>query len=124
VEYDQVALAQSYIPPKAVYRVVVFDSKVEFAYVKPHHRIEFGGNKEPKLITKKLLLGKLNRVVKSLAKVYPLLYAGVDVIEDKDGKLWVIEVNGSPVYSSFIKTYGKKPVADLFCRIIEYFGRQ
>lgn len=123
-EYDHVALAQTYIQPKAEYRLVVLASKLEFAYVKPHHKAVFGGTIQPQLIRSKSLLRKLRVLVERLVSVYPLLYAGVDVVADKGGNLWVIEINGSPVYSSLIRTYGKQPVIELFTRVIGYFDKQ
>lgn len=124
LEYDHVALAQEYVLPKCEYRLVVFGGNLEFAYVKPHHRPEFGGVVEPKIVNDLELLKKMKDLVDRLNKIYPLIYAGIDVVETESGELRVIEVNGSPTYSSFIKLNGRQKVVELFRKIVEYLDKR
>lgn len=120
IEYDHVALAQAYIKPKSEYRIIVFDNQVEFSYYKPHYRTEFGGKIAPKLVADNRFQAFVDRV----CQYYPIKYAGLDVVEDQSGRLWLIEVNGSPIYSSFIKANGDELVVQLFRKLMLSLNRQ
>ncbi len=125
IEYDHIALAQEYIEPANEYRLIVFNSQLEFAYQKPHHLEKFGGKKEADLIVDASLLARFETLVQKLTDCYPLSYGGIDVVEDSTGKLFVLEINGSPSYSQFIKKNGDKWVVDMFTKILNYWlGKQ
>jgi hypothetical protein len=115
--YDHVALAQIYIKPSSEYRIIVFNSKFEFAYHKPHSREEFGINDDVRLISDLHKIDRMKSLIKQVTTHFPLAYAGVDVIEDDKGKMWVIEINGSPTYTRFIEDNGDDLIIPLFRRI-------
>ncbi len=118
IEYDHVALVQQYVKPAAEYRIIILNSQFQFAYHKPHHRIDFGSTESAALITDTFLIDKMNALIGKLAAYFPLTYAGLDVIEDIDGRLWLLEINGSPTYSRFIDENGDERVIDLFRQVV------
>jgi glutathione synthase/RimK-type ligase-like ATP-grasp enzyme len=119
ITYDHVALAQEFVEPTREYRLVVFESRLQFAYVKPHHRKKFGGKILAALVKDEDRLGRMRDLILRLSEYHPLVYAGIDVVEMSDGSFKVIEINGSPTYSSFVKACGKDRVIELFVKIIE-----
>ncbi len=52
-----------------------------------------GGRPEPLTLDNALI-----RLAQDSARVLQLDYAGVDILQDKQGRLWVIEVNGIPAW--------------------------
>jgi glutathione synthase/RimK-type ligase-like ATP-grasp enzyme len=108
--YDHVALAQEYIKPKTEYRVVVVDSKPQLIYPKP-------GKYPAKPLTGSSQKA-LEAFVAKIIKKRPIPYAGLDIIQAKDNSLWLLEINGSPVYSGYIREYGEDNVVALMQTLI------
>lgn len=122
--YDHVALAQTYLKPAVEYRLVVYESKLEFAYVKPHRLKQFGGKSEPQIVADRLKIRRMEELVSQLCHHYPLLYAGLDIVESAGGEFRVIEINGSPTYSRFIQTNGTDLVVTLFRKIVRQLSKR
>jgi glutathione synthase/RimK-type ligase-like ATP-grasp enzyme len=125
-EYDYVALLQKYIPTVKETRVVLVDGKVSFAYQKDVSGASFCGNLSPLhwegargiLCT----VGEEKKLQDFLAPLFirlPCLrYVGIDVLEDAEGKLWLLEINGSPGYRVFIRDNGTERVVKMYEEVL------
>lgn len=60
-----------------------------------------GGSPEPATLDKLLI-----RLAQESARVLHLDYAGVDIIQDKEGRHWVLEVNGIPAWKGLQSVCG------------------
>ncbi len=127
-EYDHIALAQQYILTKHEYRVIVFNRRVSFAYIKDTTQASFRGNLSPLhwenssavLVTNETLLSDFQKIVDNILSVVPMVYGGIDIIESLDGHLYLIELNSSPGYEEYLKYCDPKPLRRLYGRILEY----
>ncbi len=123
--YDHVAIAQEYILPKNEYRVVIFQGKIEIAYSKTiaveakallsSHRWQ---DVTAELVTDERVTVKLTELVSTLFQVWPIRYAGLDIIEDQQGKFWLIEINSSPALAYFVRDNGTELVRKLYREIL------
>lgn len=129
IEYDHVAIAQEYIKPKHEYRVIAFNGSMEFVYRKFHKRAEFRGgtdlelwNRETddQLVEEETLRSAMQSMVTAVMNILPVRYTGMDVIEDEKGKLWLLEMNGSPLFSGYVERNDLAPLLNLFRKIVIY----
>jgi len=126
-EYDYVALVQEYFDSHIERRVVLLDGRVSFAYRKDITSAVFKGNLSPLhwenakgiLCTREEEL----RMEKFLAPLFrvgsDLRYVGVDILEDVDGNLCLVELNGSPGYRVFIRDNGDSRVVQMYGEILD-----
>lgn len=122
--YDHVLLAQQYIKPQAEYRVIIFQGKIELVYEKLRSKqgtsnlspLHSPGSKAVK-ISDQNLIEKMQKIVSELYKAFPINYAGLDIIMDDGGKLWLIEINSDPSYSFFIRDNGEETIINLFSKM-------
>jgi glutathione synthase/RimK-type ligase-like ATP-grasp enzyme len=128
IEYDHVALVQQYIQSVHEYRVMMYRGKAELIHYKHHKKAEFCGSLNPERWREKhqgyiSLLDKPEVIefAERVMAILPIRYCGLDIIEDKTGKLWLLELNGTPLVSDhiaseyeaeFLKLY-RQLVADL-----------
>lgn len=109
--YDYIALAQTYIKPKTEYRVIVFKGQVVLVYKKDNQQAKFIGNLSPlhyegataKIIEDHSLLATLQNFCTPIFSKLPIIFAGLDIIEDEAGQLWLIEINSKPGFDYFLK---------------------
>lgn len=133
-EYDHVALVQPYIEARSEFRVVVLTGQVELVYGKRRpvkalktFRVSLGQWNERfgrTLITDKQLLERLQAFASAVYARFPAAYMGMDVIEDQAGKLWLIELNGDPLYSGLIADQDTNVLEPLFERIVTELARR
>ncbi len=97
-EEDWALLAQEWVDQEREFRVLVLNNSVELAYYKGAE--EFFGKGDGAFDKIKVFLEPLQGLIN-------LGWAGLDVILDKKGKLWLIELNTKPSLISAIKL-GKK----------------
>lgn len=60
---------------------------------------------------------KVERLAEKLCKKLKTSFSGVDIIEDEEGKLYILECNRSPQFIGFMEATG----IDIAKKIIEYF---
>lgn len=112
IEYDHVLLAQEYVKPVHEYRVIILMGKVELVYLKDISRATYIGNLSPlhwqgakSLVNDdQQVLDQIQTMVNNLYQTFPIRYAGLDIIEDETGKLWLIEINSTPQFGEFVKS--------------------
>lgn len=127
--YDYLAIAQEYIKPRSEYRVVVLNSKIELMYKKDTtdakrktnlSPLHWEGSKTVKILNEEFI-EKMQSFLNPIFDVINLKFGGIDVIEDENGKLWLIEINSSPGFHYYVKDNGEEDVVELYGKMIEYF---
>lgn len=126
-DYDYVALAQTYITPKAEYRAVIFRGKVVLLYEKDISKAEFKGNISPlhfegaRAVEVKdgALKKEIEGFLSPVFRVLPIDFAGFDVILDASGRWWLIEINTRPGFAIFIRDNGKEPIIKMYETILK-----
>ena len=121
-DYDKVALAQQYIEIDREYRAVFLKNQLVLLYEKSKAEAEFIGNLSPLHwegakalhITDSKILSKIQKFIEPIVPTLPLNYVGADIALDKQGNYWLIELNGSPIYSSFIKNNNPQIIIEMF----------
>lgn len=125
-EYDYVALVQEYIDAHIERRVILLDGKVSFAYRKDITDAVFKGNLSPLhwenakgVLCSREEEIRMQKFLDPLFHAFPgLRYVGVDVLEDKEGDLCLIELNGSPGYRVFIRDNGDERVVQMYVEML------
>lgn len=126
-DYDYVALAQEYIKPRYEYRVIALMGEVELVYLKDTSEAEFVGNLSPLhyenakavQIIDKEKLAQIQQFIEPICETLDLPYGGIDLIEDEEGKLWLVEINSHPQYGIFIRDNGQELVVNLYQKILD-----
>jgi glutathione synthase/RimK-type ligase-like ATP-grasp enzyme len=123
--YDYICLAQDYIKPKKEFRVIVYDNNISLAYQKNINNATFKNNLSPlhwenskTTLPHHSDIKKLKKIILALTKTWPIKYAGVDIIEDINKKLWLIEINGSPSIAHFVKDNGESKIIPMYKKIL------
>jgi glutathione synthase/RimK-type ligase-like ATP-grasp enzyme len=124
--YDHVLLAQLKIEIKNEYRAIFYKQKLEILYKKDNNQAKFIGNLSPLHfersqavdLTNQKLINKITKFITPIFKKINLTYAGFDIIEDNNNKLWLIEINSIPGYAHYLENNPKEKVLKLFKKII------
>ncbi|MCX6704255.1 MAG: ATP-grasp domain-containing protein [Candidatus Woesebacteria bacterium] len=99
-------LAQEFIRASIRIRVLIIGGKAKAAIVRPTRwRTRFDKGKPQRNAYKKVPL-KYSKIAQKAAKSLYIDIAGVDLLEDKDKKLYVLEVNSAPRWYSTKKDTG------------------
>jgi len=120
--YDHVLLAQENIDIDKEYRVIVYKEKVVFLYEKDISNAKFIGNLSPLhwensksiIVSDEKVKARIEQFVKKMFKVWPISYAGLDIVKDKQGKFCLIEVNAAPTFAEFCKHSNPNYIKDLY----------
>ncbi len=115
LEYDYGALVQEYIRPVAEYRAVRFFGKTVFLY--RTKSLWSSPTKKPGEMPAREAFEALLAPVQALL---PLAFFGADVIEDANGKLWLLELNTRPGFANFIRENGTEPVISLYEKMLTH----
>lgn len=91
---DWALLAQEWVDKKEEYRVIIVNNKVELAYPKGGGEFFTEGSD---------VLMEIALFLKPLQECLELRWAGLDMIRDADGELWLIEINTRPSFLSAVK---------------------
>jgi glutathione synthase/RimK-type ligase-like ATP-grasp enzyme len=126
---DYVALAQEYIDIIHEYRVIVFHNEILLVYEKDKSQAKFTGNLSPLHwegaialhITDEILIREIKDFIEPIFSEMMINYAGFDIARDGDGKLWLIEINGTPGYKIFIRDNGEDIIVTMFQTILSRF---
>ena len=125
--YDPLVLAQEYVRPAKEYRVVVFRKKIILIYEKNIEDAHFVGNVSPlhwknakaKVLQDRKIYTRITKFLKPLYEYIDLGYGGLDIIEDKEGKLWLLEINSKPGFNIFVRDNGQEKLIEMFRHILQ-----
>ncbi len=132
IQYDHVLLAETYIKPKREFRVIVLEGKVELIYHKDNSSAQFRGNLSPlhwhsavsKIVDELGFVQKIQSIVDSLYTTFPIVYAGLDIIESTDDKLYLIEVNSTPQFGRFLRDNDSERIKQIFIKALILLQRR
>jgi len=124
--FSNIVLVQQYISIKNEYRVVAYAGKAVLVYKKDIAHAQFAGNISPLHwegskaihITDTQQIQKLEEFIKPVFSEIDMVYGGFDVAEDPEGNLWLIEINGRPQVSIFVRDNGLAPVVKMHEEIL------
>jgi glutathione synthase/RimK-type ligase-like ATP-grasp enzyme len=125
-EYDHVALVQEYVDIEKEYRVTVLDKKIELIYQKDHSNATFVGNLSPLhwegakavLMEDVQLFEQIKSFIAPIFSVLDLVYGGLDIAIDKQGKMWLFEINTGPAYDHFVQGTNQDILVNLYKKIL------
>lgn len=127
--YDHVLLVQEYIQIKKEYRVVVYNQKIQFAYLKDNTQAtaQFTGNFSPlhyanaraAKVTDEATIVRLQEFISPIFSRLDLRYAGLDIAVDELGKLYLLEINSKPGFTYFVRDNGEQAVLKMFQEILQ-----
>lgn len=113
-EYDYIALAQDYVVPHAHIRAVWFKGEILLSY-----NSQALWSPPVKENTATVSAGELQKFLAPITEVFPIQFAGADILVDGNGKLWLLELNSRPGFGQFIRENGEEPVAAMYERILK-----
>ena len=122
--YDYVLLAQTPIRAKAEYRVVAVPGEVLLTYRRCGAEVGFGARYwerpggRPEVIHDEARLRRFQTFLEPVWARMDLGYAGFDVLEDGDGKLWLLELNSQPRFKNLIESGEREAVVRLYRRLL------
>jgi glutathione synthase/RimK-type ligase-like ATP-grasp enzyme len=127
IEYDYVALAQEHVEIEKEYRVTVLNKSIEIIYQKDNTHATFTGNLSPLhwegakavLNTDPELKAKITAFITPIYGVLDLMYGGLDIAIDKNGKLWMFEINSHPAYDHLVEDVELEILVHLYKKILQ-----
>lgn len=99
-------IAQEFIKASIRIRVFVIGGKARAAVVRPQRWMARFDKDTPKRLSYRKVPVRYSRVAEKAAKSLLIDIAGVDILETKDKKLYVLEVNSAPLWNSIKKDTG------------------
>ena len=102
---DWALLAQELIQKQKEFRVLIVNNSVELTYSKGGQEFLYKGDKN---------FSDIKNFLAPLSKYINLGWAGLDVILDKNDKLWLVEINTRPSLVSAIKAGKKEELKSLY----------
>ena len=125
--YDYIALAQEYIQISQEYRAVFFQGKLALLYRKNIEDATFAGNLSPlhwegakaEHITDINLISTIEKFAQPIFQEINLTYCGLDIVIDKQGKYWLIEINSGPGFGLFVKDNSFEMLVDVFAKMLQ-----
>ena len=129
-DFDPIALAQEYLDIYLEYRAIFFQGKLVLLYEKDLSNASFIGNlsplywegAKPKHITDADLISRIESFSQPIFSAIPITYTGLDIILDKQGILWLLEINSSPSYRSYIQHNDPQFLVDMFKFILSQWS--
>ncbi|MBE2221325.1 MAG: alpha-L-glutamate ligase [Anaerolineae bacterium] len=129
-KFDFVGLAQRFIDIETEYRVLYLNGIYQFAYEKIVGEAAFTGNLSPlhwegskaQYVDDALFIEALKSFCAPMFDKLMIPFCGLDIAQDKQGKLWLIEANSSPGFDHIIKHEGDERVVQLYESILTQLG--
>jgi len=126
-DYDYVCLAQECIDIRHEYRAVFFNQKLVLLYEKDKSDAKFAGNLSPlhwegakaKHITDSQIISEIENFVQPIFEEIRINYGGFDIAIDTNGEYWLIEINSSPNFETFVRDNDRQIVVTMFKDILE-----
>ncbi len=122
---DNIVLAETCISIKKEYRAIILNGNLELLYEKTP---KFFSKEDRKKVQNRLkeseygldqeLQKKCMELLDPLCSVRNISYAGIDIVEDQGGKLWVLEVNTTPLFDAFITRYGRELLIQMYMKML------
>lgn len=129
-DYDYVMIAQEYIKIEQEFRVITVDKTVELIYQKDISSAEFVGNLSPlhwqgfktKIIKDLKFRKRIQEFVKPIFANLPrLFWAGIDLVIDKNGEIFLIEINTNPGFGLFLRIQEEFYIVNLYQKALTKF---
>lgn len=125
-QYDHICLAQDLVPIQHEWRVLMYQGKLQFMYLKDTSQAAYSGNLSPlhwqnssaQLVTDSKLEKRIEAFLRPIFSVWNLPYAGFDVVEDAAGALWLIEINSHPMFSIYLRDNDATPLMQMYRKIL------
>jgi len=125
-DYDHVLLVQDYIPIKKEFRVTVFEEQILLVYEKVFDTARFVDNLSPlhwegssaRIVTADIFISRLADFIKPIYQKLDLKYGGLDIVEDINGKLYLLEINSHPAYNHLVASEGIEPLEKIYRQMI------
>jgi len=130
--YDHVALVQERVDIDKEYRVTVLDQKIELVYQKDNSQAKFVGNLSPLhwdgaravLVQDEAIWRQLDEFIRPMFAVFPLVYGGLDIAVDKNGKYWLFEANCRPAYDHLVAGSDLSVLVGLYEKILRLLAKK
>lgn len=130
--YDYVLLAQEYLNIKSEYRVVYFEGKIHFMYLKDNSTAEFRNNLSPlhweeaeavDVDSDDKIWFEAEAICQIITESLSIEYFGLDLAVTTDGHLKIIEINGGPGFAKYIRDCGDEKVQSLYRAMLKKLGK-
>ncbi|MES2623338.1 MAG: YheC/YheD family protein [Patescibacteria group bacterium] len=128
--YDYIALAQEHISIQKEYRVIIFKREIMLIYEKDFSRAIISDNISPLhqenskavLIEDIAIRTTLQNFIEPIFDSFDIQFAGLDIIVDNRGQLYLLEINSKPGFSYFVRDNGEQRLMhmyeDIFTKLI------
>ena len=124
--FDYIGLAQEFIDIEVEYRAIFLSGEYQFAYEKIVDEAQFSGNLSPlhwegskaRYVRDDPTKNALQTFCAPLFAKLMIPFCGLDIAQDKQGRLWLIEANSSPGFDHIIKHEGQEHVIQLYETIL------
>lgn len=125
--YDYIALAQEYVERAQEFRVVVFKGEIVLVYEKDFSGATFSGNLSPlhyenavaHHVNDPVLIQALTKFIQPLQQVVGVEFAGLDVILNTKGEMYLVEINSQPGFGIYIRDNGEEEIVSLYKKLIQ-----
>ncbi|NEP15050.1 MAG: hypothetical protein F6K14_33740 [Symploca sp. SIO2C1] len=106
---------------------IIFNDKLLLLYERNIDNAKFVGNLSRAYwqglkvihITEEKMLANIESFIEPIFQKISLNYAGADIVMDKHGKLWLLELNSMPHYDSFVRDNGEKIMVEMVKKILK-----
>ncbi len=128
--FDYIGLAQEFIDVDVEYRAIFLNGDYQFAYEKIGGDGDNTENLSPlhtegskaQYVTHEATKQTLCDFCAPLFDKLMIQFCGLDIAQDKAGKLWLIEANSSPGFDHIIRHEGDELVVQLYEKMLQQLG--
>jgi glutathione synthase/RimK-type ligase-like ATP-grasp enzyme len=128
--FDYIGLAQEFIDVEVEYRVIFLNGNYQFAYEKIGGEGENLDNLSPlhtegskaQYMTDEATIQAIQDFCAPVFDKLMIQFCGIDIAQDKAGKLWLIEANSSPGFDHIIRHEGDELVVQLYEKMLKQLG--
>ena len=127
--YSYVALAQQYIDPEKEYRVITAGGKVKIVYEKAKTEVAKGnnvmnprfweGSKSVDIDEGEEIFSRLQEFVQPAIDQIDLGWGAMDILLDKKGELWFLEINDSPKFEFYVEHNGEDKLVEVYKEAVQ-----
>ena len=129
INYDYVLLAQECLEIKEEYRVVVFNQSIVLNYLKDNSNAVFKDNLSPLHWDNSKAMEiidtdfnqKVQDFINPIFEQINVVFAGLDLVIDTNGKWWLIEINTFPGFRKFLENNPKSRLVQMYEDILKNY---
>ena len=129
INYDYVLLAQECLDIKQEYRVVVFNQRIVLNYLKDNSHAVFKDNLSPLHWDNSKAVEiididfnqKVQDFINPIFEQINVVFAGLDLVIDTNGKWWLIEINTFPGFRKFLENNPKSKLVQMYEDILKNY---